>query len=161
MPRQPEPGVTDRPTLTGRQLGASARPGPRTASALVHPGHMGMFDWYELADSRACAVCGEVLTDWQGTDGPCGLFVWCQGRRGAVAQRVDDEVALGTEDRAAQALPVDFIISTFCSQGHQAWITCSCTEGIWTNAGPVATFPPASKFETRTQRRARDRSSTS
>lgn len=125
----------------------------------MHADRVGMFDWYELEDSRACAQCGETLTEWQGTDGPCGLFVWRQGRRGPVDHRVDDEVALAPEDRAAHILPTDFVIYGFCSKGHQAWITCSCSDGVWTGVGLVATSPPASKFETKTQRRARRRPS--
>jgi hypothetical protein len=73
----------------------------------VHADGLGMFDWSQLEDSRACVVCGETLTEWQGTDGPCGPFVWRQGCRGPVGQRVDDEVALAPEDRELRILPTD------------------------------------------------------
>lgn len=117
--------------------------------------HVGMFDWYELREPRSCAVCGDSLDEWQGKDGPCLLFVWRQGIKHPVDQRVDDEVALATEDRNAHTLPREFAIYAFCRHRHGAWIACSCDEGVWVAAGPVTRHPPPSKFDTRAQRRAR------
>jgi hypothetical protein len=118
--------------------------------------HVGFFDWYELQEPRTCALCGDPLDgEWQGKDGPCALFVWRQGLKHPVDQKVDDEVALTIEDRDTRTLPSEFAIYTFCRNDHAAWVSCSCVDDVWVGAGPVTRYPPPSKFDTRAQRRAR------
>ena len=49
---------------------------------------MGMFDWYEPSGALSCPVCSAELSEWQGKDGPCALFVWQQGFAVPVDQNV-------------------------------------------------------------------------
>jgi len=52
---------------------------------------MGMLDWYRPVPDLACPVCGTPLREWQGKEGPCGLFVWQQGEIAPIDQVVDEE----------------------------------------------------------------------
>jgi hypothetical protein len=36
---------------------------------------MGMFDWYKPEPLLDCPVCGKTLSEWQGKDADCLLFV--------------------------------------------------------------------------------------
>jgi hypothetical protein len=50
---------------------------------------MGMFDWYKPTGEIECPVCGVVLIEWQGKDGPNALFVWSEGEGSPVDQPID------------------------------------------------------------------------
>ena len=69
---------------------------------------MGMFDWYQPALPIACPACGHALSEWQGKDGPCDLFVWVEGKpspepylKGAVRLGVPAAECLVFEDTPA------------------------------------------------------------
>lgn len=75
---------------------------------------MGMFDYYRPKPDLACSVCGASVLEWQGTDGPCALFVWEQGQSAPVDQLVEDECKISQEDRVEARLPVRFEIYAEC-----------------------------------------------
>jgi hypothetical protein len=77
-----------------------------------------------------------------------------------VDQKVDAEVALAPEERASRTLPSKFVIYAFCRNGHRAWVSCACVDDVWVDAGPVARYPPPSKFDPRAERRSRRRTGT-
>ena len=101
---------------------------------------MGMFDWYEPTPDLTCPHCGATLKEWQGKDGPCALFVWRQGERHPVDQRVDEEVRLPPDKMGRFELPPWFIIYSFCcNQDFPVEAICEGTRGAWTTtrlAGP-------------------------
>lgn len=101
---------------------------------------MGMFDWYEPSPLLSCSACGRTLEGWQGKQGPCGLFVWRQGTRSPIDQRVEGDLALDPEDRKSLALPDRFMIYTDCECSETTFdAICICEAGVWTStrlAGP-------------------------
>ena len=95
---------------------------------------MGMFDWYEPDGVFECPACGDRLTDWQGSGGPNGLFVWRQGRRSPIEQRVDPECKLAPAELASHRLPADFQIRAYCEQCPFPTVAeCTTTEGVWSS----------------------------
>jgi hypothetical protein len=94
---------------------------------------MGMFDWYRPTGVASCPACGEVLGDWQGTDGPCGLFVWEQGEMAPVDQLVDEEVRLEEADRRKCRLPGVFRLYAYCRCGRRVDAEGGCDRGVWTS----------------------------
>ena len=97
---------------------------------------MGMFDWYEPIPTLSCPVCKRELSEWQGTDGRCGLFVFRQGGKAPVAQRVDDECQISLEAREKVRLPKTFRIRS-CDCGCPFPVVASCItdpEGTWTES---------------------------
>jgi hypothetical protein len=52
---------------------------------------MGMFDWYKPEPSLNCPVCSKTLSEWQGKDADCLLFVWQQGLAHPVEHKGDGE----------------------------------------------------------------------
>jgi hypothetical protein len=52
---------------------------------------MGMFDWYNPEPSLNCPTCGKQLSDWQGKDAACLLFVWQQGFANPIEHKGDGE----------------------------------------------------------------------
>ena len=92
---------------------------------------MGMFDWYLPKPVLTCPVCGIELMEWQGKDGPCGLFVWAQGVAYPVDQPVELECRLDENERQHVRLPNTFSIYTYDCNRHKVTATCSVTDGIW------------------------------
>ena len=50
---------------------------------------MGMFDWYKPVPLLNCPVCGKTLSEWQGKDADCLLFVWQQGLANPIEHKGD------------------------------------------------------------------------
>jgi hypothetical protein len=92
---------------------------------------VGMFDWYEPAEEHRCPVCDVVLSEWQGKDGPCALYVWRQGQAAPVDQRVDDDVKGARGVRAAERLPSRFEIYSHDCGRHDVTAVCACVDAIW------------------------------
>ncbi len=96
---------------------------------------MGFFDWYEPRPDLHCPRCDSILQDWQGKDGPCGLFVWRQGEPHPVDQRVDSDVQLPAEKLLSLHLPPQFIIYTECNCSRTlVEVICTAEDGVWTTA---------------------------
>lgn len=94
-----------------------------------------MFDSFIAEPPLRCRSCGSDVSECQGKDGPCSLFVWKQGIAGPVRQTVDDEYALPDVERATFRLPDEFEIYTGCPSCH-AWITGTgyCSNRVWTSS---------------------------
>jgi len=92
-----------------------------------------MFDWYRPQKHLRCPVDGHALKEWQGKDGPCGLFVWREGVKHPVDQLVDDEdVRWSVKERERFTLPSNFAIYSYDCPAHQPInAKCSTREGIW------------------------------
>ena len=58
---------------------------------------MGMFDWYKPCGEIECPVCGVVLKEWQGKDGPNALFVWREEEGAPVDQLIDEDAKISEE----------------------------------------------------------------
>ena len=75
---------------------------------------MGMFDWYKPKPTLNCPVCRQTLTDWQGKDGPCLLFVWEQGFADPLKHLGDGEsFQVSDSDLKEWKLPDEFGIYSF------------------------------------------------
>ena len=95
---------------------------------------MGMFDWYQPAEKCACPVCGTPLQDWQGKDGPCCLFVWQEGEKYPINQRVDDEIRFSSEEMQQWTLPLQFWIYSYDCSDHRPIVALGITrDGVWTS----------------------------
>ncbi len=96
---------------------------------------MSMFDWYRPTDNPKCPKCGAQLKDWQGKDGPCALFVWEQGQRNPIIQKVEDEELQWTdEEKCRFVLPDNFTIYSYDCPNHQPVVAkCTCIDGVWSN----------------------------
>ena len=95
---------------------------------------MSMVDYYEPEPSLACPVCGQALFEWQGTDGPCALFVWRQGYAAPVDQRVDSEIRLSDEELKRWCLPAEFWIgSSDCTCPFEVVAIGRTAHGFWTS----------------------------
>ena len=90
---------------------------------------MGMFDWYEPIPDLECPVCKVNLSDWQGKDGACGLFVWRQGIAFAIDQKGDD-CNIDERERIKFRLPETFRIYTNC-ENHWIEAECKTENAIW------------------------------
>ena len=97
---------------------------------------VGMFDTYEPRDAVACATCGAEIGVWQGTDGPCALFLWRQGERHPVDQPVDADARIATERYGEFELPAAFGITGYCAARHRNHCQGKCVEGVWTVTEP-------------------------
>jgi len=93
---------------------------------------MGWFDWYEPGSTLTCPVCDTSLTEWQGKNGPCGLFVWRQGSAAPVEQKIEKDISIEVEKREKMRLPDEFIIySHGCSCPFPVLANGRCNGGIW------------------------------
>jgi len=93
---------------------------------------MGMFDYYRLADEQRCPLCQHKLVEWQGTDGPCALFVWAEGSAAPIKQDVPEEVRLDPPDLQAQRLPPSVTIHSYDCPDHQPiGADCLAPDGVW------------------------------
>jgi len=103
---------------------------------------MGMCDWYEPRGAFSCLVCGGGLREWQGTDGPCALFVFREGQAGAVDQRFDDEVGMPKDELRSVELPADFQICSYdCGCPYPTTLKCACVEGKWSSTSMFTGTP--------------------
>ena len=91
-----------------------------------------MFDHYRPKPDLQCPVCGALGVDWQGKDGPCGLFVWEQGQAAPVDQRVDDECKISAQARAEFRLPARFQIYSDCRCPTSFDAVGFTEQGVWT-----------------------------
>ena len=96
---------------------------------------MSMFDWYKPAETSKCPKCDTELKEWQGKDGPCALFVWKQGSRSPIDQKVEDEGLRWSEEEKRQfVLPDNFLIYSYDCPNHQpVEAKCTCTDGVWSS----------------------------
>jgi uncharacterized protein YbaR (Trm112 family) len=92
-----------------------------------------MFDWYQPVPELTCPVCRKPLREWQGTDGPNGLFLWRQGKTAPVEQLIEDaEVKLGSDQIAAIRLPPAFTIYCYdCGCPFPVEALCRVQNGTW------------------------------
>lgn len=94
---------------------------------------MGMYDSYKPAKEYACPVCGTPLKDWQGKDGPCGLFVWQEGEKYPIDQLVDEEVRSSVEERQWM-LPLRFWIYSYdCPDHHPINALGTTQDEVWSS----------------------------
>jgi len=111
---------------------------------------MSLFDKYIPRTEQRCSVCGELLVEWQGFEGPCGLFVWKEGSLNPVGQNAG-EVNLDPEELLRKTLPVRFTIRCYdcnCSMSNTA--KCETKGGVWNQTILVtATNAEIEKNETR------------
>ena len=99
---------------------------------------MGMFDWYKPSREIECPVCGVVLKEWQGKDGPSALFVWCEGQESPVDQPIDEEAKLSEEARRAFRLPEEFEIYSYDCLHHLVLAKCRTRDGVWSETNSVS-----------------------
>jgi hypothetical protein len=93
---------------------------------------MAFFDDYEPSGCFACPVCGALQREWQGHDGPCGLFIFRERVPGAVGQRVDGECRLADAQLAIQRLPDAFFIRSHdCGCLFPTELRCTASGGVW------------------------------
>jgi hypothetical protein len=91
-----------------------------------------MFDYYQPQPEVACPFCGKELTDWQGKDGPCALFVWRQGVASPVDHPVSDDVRAEPAELARARLPTSFLIYAYCCGPHYpVEAICRAPNGVW------------------------------
>ena len=112
---------------------------------------MGMFDTYRPKAETACPVCGTPLTEWQGKDGPCALFIWEEGVKWPVDQAIDDEeVKLTAEELRKHSLPEAFVIYSYdCASHKPIFAQCSCRDGIWSNTKILSFEQPPGRPKSR------------
>src|SRR5262245_43684927 len=95
---------------------------------------MSMFDWYYPATGRKCPVCGNLLREWQGKDGPNGLFEWKEGVRSPVGQVVDEDARIDRQARERLGLPDRFVIYSYDCPDHQPIeANCRASDGAWSD----------------------------
>jgi hypothetical protein len=75
---------------------------------------MNNFDYYLPEPPLRCPVCSGSLDNWQGSDGPNGGFVWQQGVRQPIDQRVDAKHKVEAGALSGVHLPNVFKIYTSC-----------------------------------------------
>jgi len=93
---------------------------------------MGMFDWYHPLHELSCPVCGSRLGEWQGKDGPNGLFVWKQGNISPIEQKVSADCQLPFESLRKWRLPDKFEIYSYdCAQHGPITAQCYTVNGAW------------------------------
>lgn len=92
---------------------------------------MGMFDWYEPHDPMSCPHCHEVLSGWQGKDGPNALLLWREGSAAPADQLVDPECRGQPSVIQALRLPDVFGFYTNCPCGAWLEATGFCRERVW------------------------------
>ncbi len=93
---------------------------------------MGMFDTFIPDPHISCPVCGALLSDWQGKDADCALFVWRQGLAAPIDQTVPEEARLTDAQRSTLRLPQAFEIYSYdCDCPFPVEAICTCTDGVW------------------------------
>ena len=92
-----------------------------------------MFDTFKPAQVQKCPVCGRVLTEWQGKDGPCALFVWEEGVAWPTSQEASD-MNISDEERKDVRLPEKFEIYSYdCDCPYPVEAVCVTTSGTWSS----------------------------
>jgi len=92
---------------------------------------MGIFDTYKPAHKHICPVCGGELEEWQGKDGPCGLFVWSEGLASPFGQNTGEN-NLSEEERGTWRLPGKFEIYSYdCGCPYPVVANCKCENDVW------------------------------
>jgi hypothetical protein len=93
---------------------------------------MGMFDLYQPRERIRCPECSTDLVEWQGKDGPCGLFLWKEGHPAPISQDVDEEIRLTDAMREQLRLPRAFTIYSYDCPRHQPIdASCEAPDGVW------------------------------
>src|ERR1044071_4694250 len=99
---------------------------------------MGMFDYYRTSEEIHCPVCSRPLRNWQGKNGPNGLFVWVEMQPHPADQIVDTESRLCDEDMIRLRLPDQFTIYSYDCPDHQpVEAKGRTTDGIGTETAVV------------------------
>ena len=92
---------------------------------------MGFFDTYKPAEPIKCPVCSRSVTEWQGKQGPCGLFVWEEGIAHPTGQEAG-EVNILKQNREKVRLPEEFEIYSYeCGCPFPVEAICKTVDGIW------------------------------
>jgi len=94
---------------------------------------MSLFDWYRPREQLCCPLDGHPLVEWQGKDGPRGLFVWQEDSRNPVDQLItDEEVRWPLDERDRFLLPRAFRIYSYdCPQHQPVDALCSTQDDVW------------------------------
>jgi hypothetical protein len=93
---------------------------------------MSLFDYYRPMGEMRCPICHRLLHEWQGKDGPNGLFVWAQGARSPVDQVVDEESRADLRTSEHLTLPGRFLIYSYDCPDHQpVEAECTAEGGVW------------------------------
>ena len=93
---------------------------------------MGIFDYYQIDDDILCNNCSNKVIEFQGKDGPCGLFVWKIKYLSPVDQRVDDAYKIQKSDLFKIKLPKSFYIYGYCNCGEIVKLICKSDDtGKW------------------------------
>jgi hypothetical protein len=93
---------------------------------------MSMFDYFRPALEQYCPVCRRTLRDWQGKDGPNGLFVWAENSASPIDQLTPEEVRIDRSARERLRLPLRFVIYSYDCPDHQPIeADCHAPKGIW------------------------------
>ena len=110
-----------------------------------------MFDYYRPQPTIACPVCGAPISEWQGNDGPCGLFVWEQGSAAPIDQVASLDVRLDTASLQRVRLPPLFLIrARCCSPNFSVEAVGRAHHGVWdTTTVTTAANATQHKEETR------------
>lgn len=93
---------------------------------------MSLFDHFEPAPKKRCPKCFASLNDWQGSDGPSGLFHWRQHQATPKDQKASPDVKISEGKREQLSLPEKFTFHTACDVCAED-ITAEglCIDGIW------------------------------
>ena len=93
---------------------------------------MGMFDSYLPDPPLSCPVCGASLSDWQGKDADCGLFVWRQGLASPSEQAAPIDLRITDAERSTCRLPRTFEIYSYdCDCPFPVEAIGTCSNGVW------------------------------
>jgi hypothetical protein len=93
---------------------------------------MSMFDYFRPASQQVCPVCNRVLNEWQGKDGPNGLFIWSEGTPYPIEQAVSEDVRIDASARGKLRLPARFVIYSYgCPDHHPIEAECGTSDGVW------------------------------
>ena len=93
---------------------------------------MGLFDYYRPQPPLVCPACRAPLNEWQGYEGPCGLFVWEQGTAAPIDQLASPDVRLDPVDMKQVRLPASFHIrARCCSPQFAVEAVGGSREGVW------------------------------
>lgn len=117
---------------------------------------MGMFDFYLPRPDLQFPVCGASELEWQGKEARCGLFVWEQGQKAPVDQRVDDECKIASEARAEFRLPIRFEIYSRCRCPTFLQAVGFTNDEVWTRTelmSPTNAVPYPNESEREFQKR--------
>jgi len=93
---------------------------------------MGMFDYYKPDFPKHCPKCFERFSDWQGKDGPCGLYIWEQHELAPIDQPIDKDARISLKERDVKRLPEVFDFETKC-ENCKIWVKAEglCIDGVW------------------------------